>query len=319
MHIESPKRLDGIVAKLEAEGLMTDYLVPVPITEAMALTVHDKAYLASLRVMGEGRLDMDTYVHPETFGLALLAAGGAVAAARHAEASGSSAVALVRPPGHHAGPDHGGGFCYLNNIAIAAKDLLTRLERVAILDYDAHHGNGTEEVFLRDPRVLYVSTHQYGIFPGTGAAEVIGEDEGRGYNVNIPFPAKAGDSSYEAAYQALIDPIVRRFRPSAILVSFGVDAHYKDTIASLTLSSPGYVRLAGSSLDLAKELCGGRIAFILEGGYHPTAISEVVAATLARAVGREIHLQYNEVFDRNERGRDAVDKARSIHRKLWGL
>jgi acetoin utilization deacetylase AcuC-like enzyme len=319
MHVESAKRLEAIVAKLEAEGLLTDYLVPVPITDAMATGVHGKEYLGLLRSLTEGRLDMDTYVHPETYQLALLAAGGAVAAGRQAEVSGTPAVALVRPPGHHAGPDHGGGFCYLNNVAIAARDLLQRVPRVAILDYDAHHGNGTEEVFLADPRVLYVSTHQYGIFPGTGAAEVVGEGEARGHTVNIPFPAKAGDSSFEAAYLTLVDPIVRKFQPSVILVSFGVDAHYKDPITSLTLSSPGYVRLAGWTLELAKEVCGGRVAFVLEGGYHPTAISEVIAAVLARLHGRDIHLQYTEVLDSTERGREAVDRARGVHRRFWGV
>src|SRR3990172_3498397 len=156
---------------------------------------------------------MATYAPAEPSPRALLAAGGAVTAARHAEVTGTPAIALVRPPGHHAGKDHGGGFCYLNNIAIAAHDLLLRVPRVAILDYDAHHGNGTEELFLGDPRVLYISTHQYGIFPGTGAAEVLGEGPARGHMVNIPFPAKAGDSSYDLAYRMLIEPMVREFKP----------------------------------------------------------------------------------------------------------
>jgi len=318
-HAESPKRLEAIVAKLEAEGLMPDYTVPAPAPEDLVLSVHDRDYVDLLRNMGEGYLDMDTYVHRETFALALLSAGGAITAARSAEASGKPAVALVRPPGHHAGLNHGGGFCYLNNVAIAAVDLLKRVPRVAILDYDAHHGNGTEEIFIGDPRVVYVSTHQYGIFPGTGAAEVIGEGEARGHIVNIPFPARAGDTSFEAAYRVLVDPVVRQFKPSAILVSFGIDAHYKDPITSLTLSSPGYVRLADWTLDLAREVCGGRIAFVLEGGYHPLAISEVVAGVVSATAGRSLHLQYGEVYDQNERGRDAVEKSRSLHRDYWDL
>src|SRR5206468_467314 len=155
--------------------------------------------------------------------------------------------ALVRPPGHHAGPDYGGGFCYLNNVAVAAAEQAAAGRKVAILDYDAHHGNGTRDIFADSSSVLYVSTHQFGIYPGTGPAEDVGTGEGRGFTVNIPFTAGCGDASYRAAADSIIEPILTAVRPDVILVSLGIDAHYRDPLTSLTLSSPAYVDLMSRS------------------------------------------------------------------------
>lgn len=318
-HVESPERLEAIVQKLEGQGYMEDYTVPEPASRAHLEATHTKSYVDLVESFGEGYLDTDTAIHPDTFRFARLAAGGAVAAALGSAEAGRPSFALIRPPGHHAGPDYGGGFCYLNNVAIAANVLRQSLPRVAILDFDAHHGNGTSDVFATSRDVLYVSTHQEGIFPGTGAAEYVGEGPGEGFTVNIPFPARSGDASFELAFREVIEPIVRQFLPEAVLVSLGVDAHYKDPLTGLALSSPGYAWLAERSLALASTAAHGRIAFALEGGYHRPALAEVVAATVALFRGESAHLQYRDVHDRGGRGADAVRRAKGALAAHWDL
>jgi len=318
-HVEAPERVGAIVQKLEALDLLRDYAVPEPAGRAQIEAVHRKTYVDLVEGFGEGFLDTDTAIHPDTVTYARLAAGGAVAAALATAESHRPAFALVRPPGHHAGPDYGGGFCYFNNVAIAAKALLQRLPRIAILDFDAHHGNGTSDVFAAARDVLYVSTHQWGIYPGTGPVDFVGEGRGEGYTVNLPFPARTGDATYELAFREVIAPIVRQFLPEAILVSFGSDAHYKDPLTGLALTSPGYLWLAERTLDLAKSVAHGRVAFVLEGGYHLPALAEVMAGTVALFRGESIHLQFREKQDLRERGREAVKEAQRVQSKYWDL
>jgi acetoin utilization deacetylase AcuC-like enzyme len=318
-HVERPDRLRAIVERLETEGLLEDVRTAKSATTAELRRVHHKAFLDAFRTMGEGFLDPETGVHPGTWETARLAAGSVLAATRTAVSASAPAVALVRPPGHHAGPDHGGGFCYLNNVAVGAADVASKGLRVAILDYDAHHGNGTAEIFASDPRVLYLSTHQYGIYPGTGPAEDVGEGEGRGFTVNIPFPAAAGDASYAAARESIIEPIVDSFRPQVILISLGVDAHYRDPLTSLTLSSPGYVDLVRRAAERARRHCSGRLVIALEGGYHLQALAEVFAGVVAGLSGRQVELQLTDILDRDTRGREAIDATRRAHQDYWNL
>ena len=318
-HVESPQRIEAIVRKLDALHLLKDYVVPEPASRRQIESVHAAPYVDLVEGFGEGFLDPDTAIHPETYEFARLAAGGALAAALACAEAGRPALALVRPPGHHAGPDHGGGFCYFNNVAIAARALLQRLPRVAILDFDAHHGNGTEEVFTASRDVLYVSTHQYGIYPGTGAAESVGEGRGAGFTVNVPFPARVGDASFDLAFREVVDPIVRQFLPEAILVSLGGDAHYKDPLTQLSLSSKGYAALAEQTLVLAKSVAHGRVAFVLEGGYHLPALAEVVAATYALFRGESIHLQFKEGRDSVEKGKAVVERVKAVQGTYWDL
>lgn len=318
-HVESPERVEAIVQKLDRLGLLKDYVVPEPVPRAQVESVHRKSYVDLIESFGEGFLDPDTAVHPETYGFARLAAGGAVAAAIASAEAGRPALALVRPPGHHAGPDYGGGFCYFNNVAIAAKVLLPKVPRIAVLDFDAHHGNGTADIFAASPDILYVSTHQYGIYPGTGPAEAVGEGRGEGFTVNIPFPPRAGDGSFDRAFREVVEPIVRQFRPEAILVSLGADAHYKDPLTQLGLSSKGYVALAERTLALAGSAAHGRVAFVLEGGYYLPALAEVVAATYAQFRGESIHLQFKEGRDDAEKGREVVERVKAVHGAYWDL
>src|SRR6266571_5223540 len=174
LHVERPDRLRSIVSHLERAGLFNDVVRASPATVAEVKRVHRETYVEYFQALGEGLLDPETAVHPGTFDLALLAAGAVLQGTRSAVRDGRPTVALVRPPGHHAGPDYGGGFCYLNNVAIAAADQIAEGRRVAILDYDAHHGNGTRDIFADSASVLYLSTHEYGIYPGTGPAEGVG-------------------------------------------------------------------------------------------------------------------------------------------------
>jgi acetoin utilization deacetylase AcuC-like enzyme len=319
LHVERPDRLRSIVSHLEAAGLFADVERAPPATLAEAKRVHRDSYLEYFENLDEGRLDPETAVHPGTFDLALLAAGAVLHGTRSSVGTGRPSVSLVRPPGHHAGPDYGGGFCYLNNVAIAAADQVAAGRRVAILDYDAHHGNGTRDIFAGAASVLYVSTHEYGIFPGTGPAEDVGTGEGRGFTVNIPFSAGCGDASYVAAYERIVEPIVEQFRPDVVLVSLGIDAHYRDPLTSLVLSSPGYVELMTRSAALAARLCGGRFAVALEGGYHLDALGEVIAGVVARLRGRSTRLALSEDLDDNVRGRPAIEATIRAHERFWNL
>jgi acetoin utilization deacetylase AcuC-like enzyme len=318
-HVERPERLRSIVDRLKQEGLFGDVDKAPPATPADLGRVHQDTYLESFRNLGEGFLDPETAVHPTTFDIANLAVGAVLQATRVAMREDAPTVALVRPPGHHAGPDYGGGFCYLNNVAIAAADQATQGRRVAILDYDAHHGNGTRDVFAGSPDVLYLSTHQYGIYPGTGPAEDVGTGEGRGFIVNIPFTAGCGDASYLAAFDQLVEPILEQFRPEVVVVSLGIDAHYRDPLTSLSLSSPGYVELMTRSATLAKRLCRNRFVVALEGGYHLEALAEVIAGVVGRLQGRSVKLALSDILDAAGRGLGAIEATKRAHRPFWNL
>ena len=319
MHVERPDRLKAIVERLEREELFSDVRMPSPATLEELRRVHRTTFLEFFENVEEGFLDPETAVHPETWGIALLAAGATIQATREPVTAGRPTVALVRPPGHHAGPDYGGGFCYLNNVAAAAADPVSQGRRVVILDYDAHHGNGTSEIFADEAAVLYISTHQYGIYPGTGAAEDVGKGEGRGFNINIPFTAGCGDESFRLAFDEIVAPVVRQYKPNLILVSLGIDAHYRDPLTGLSLSSPGYVDLMTRSATLAHELCGDRLIASLEGGYPLQALAEVYAGVVARMSHRRVDLELTQLLDPKGKGRPGIDAAKRAHKEFWNL
>ncbi|RLF47650.1 MAG: histone deacetylase [Thermoplasmata archaeon] len=313
-HPERPERLAAIREWLiSVLGHEPSYVEPEIAKKDDLLSVHAEEYVSFVESF-DGLMDPDTYVHGDkTYRIALRAVGGALKAAEMALSS-TPTFALVRPPGHHATSLHGGGFCYFNNIAVAANRLMERY-KVAIVDIDAHHGNGTAEIFGDTDKVLYISTHEWGIYPGTGRAEDVGNADGEGFTVNIPMPHGSGDSSYSEALNRVILPIINEYKPHILLVSLGADAHYMDPLTSLTLSTAGYRSLALSLLSYANKSCKGRIAYMLEGGYHLDALAEVVGGII---IGDErAPMTYTEVYDGECRARDAIEKVLSVHSQYW--
>ncbi len=283
-HPEHAGRLEAITAGLEQTGLL-DRLTRVPAlpaTEEEIARVHTQAYIRQVRRVAEqggGHLDPDTYVVTRSYAAALLAAGGLQKLTRAVlDGEIDNGFALVRPPGHHATTGRGMGFCLFNNIAVAAQDALTHpgVERVMIVDFDVHHGNGTQDVFETNPGVLFISAHQSPHYPGTGRVDEIGRGAGRGTTVNIPLPAGAGDAGYAATLEEIVWPIARRYDPQLVLVSAGFDAHWSDPLAMMRLSLPGYAQMARELVAMAQELCDGRLVFTLEGGYDLVVLSNAV-------------------------------------------
>ncbi|MBN1201207.1 MAG: histone deacetylase [Anaerolineae bacterium] len=274
-HPENAARLAAVEQHLEQANL-TDQLVKLeiaPATDEDVLAVHSPAYLAQLDAMTgrSGLLGLDTYLAPRSYKIARLAAGGvlrAVDAVMCGDAD--NALAAIRPPGHHATPFNGMGFCLLNNVAVAARyaQRVYGVERVLIVDYDVHHGNGTQDVFYTEPTVLYISTHQWPLYPGTGAVQDTGSGPGAGYTINVPLPPGVGDKGYAGVFEQLVWPAAQRFDPGLVLVSAGFDAHWADPLAHMRLSLAGYDHLTRELLALASALCEGRIVFVLEGGYN---------------------------------------------------
>jgi acetoin utilization deacetylase AcuC-like enzyme len=232
--------------------------------------IHDADYVSLIRETA-GRavaLDPDTYTSPDSYEAARLAAGAAVSAVEHVLGHGGRAAAFVRPPGHHAERNRAMGFCLFNSIAIAAAHArASGVDRVAIVDYDVHHGNGTQGSFYADDSVLFVSSHQYPYYPGTGAAADIGTGAGRGFTVNLPMAAGGTDADFELVYSRVAIPILRAFKPQLILVSAGFDAHVDDPLGGMRLTAPYFERLNALLAQVADECCGGKLVAVTEGGY----------------------------------------------------
>jgi len=292
-HPERPERVEVIRYALEKAGWWQPYphLNPLEIPQKVLQAVHTPTFLARLeQVCRRGQhYDMDTYTTPESWELALNAAGGAIALATSVwVGSARRGFALTRPPGHHATRDQAMGFCLLNNVALAAQYLIQEegAQRLAIVDVDLHHGNGTQDIFYHRKDVFYFSTHQYPHYPGTGSLDEMGEGEGVGYTANFPLPPFSGDKAFQVIMEELLLPLLHRYQPEMILVSYGFDPHWRDPLGSLLLSAGGFYSLVKALTAWADEHCEGRIAVFLEGGYDLEAARVCSLAVVAALLNK---------------------------------
>lgn len=294
-HPENRRRLDRIAQHLSTSGLLSrlTQLDARDATPEEIGLVHRPEYIEEVRrasCQSDSWLDPDTYLGPDSYAAAVRAVGGVLSAVDSVMlGSCCRAFALVRPPGHHAVANRAMGFCLFNNVAVGARysQRTYGLQRALIIDWDVHHGNGTQDAFYEDPSVLYVSTHQYPFYPGTGHWQETGRGRGDGYTVNVPLPAGVGDTGYAAVFREVIVPAARRFRPQLILVSAGYDTHWADPLGMQLVSVAGFAGMTRTVKELADELCEGRLVLSLEGGYNLQALAASVAATFAVLLGDE--------------------------------
>ena len=291
--VEAPERFPAALAGAEEAGragVRVEWRPCDPADRDVLAGVHAPAYLDHLKDLsaaGGGFLSLDTGLDGDSWDVARLASGAAVGAVESA-LSGEAAFAIARPPGHHAGRATGMGFCLLNHAAVAAEFARSRgVRRVAILDWDVHHGNGTQDIFYEDGEVLYLSAHQSPFYPGTGWAEEVGEGEGRGTTVNVPLPAGSGEGVYAAAFSRVFLPVLREFGPALILISAGYDAHKNDPLGGMALEDASFGRFAAALASVAREIGASPPALVMEGGYNLGALKGGVAATILGIEGEE--------------------------------
>ena len=324
LHPERPERVAAMLemaANLKRPDLLP--LAPRAATLDELQLCHDPDYVATVaRTAGCPRTDFDpdTHASQATFATAALAAGGVLTAAEAVlDGAAHNAFAIVRPPGHHARPDQAMGFCFFNNVAVAAQFLVARrgLARVLILDWDVHHGNGTQEAFYNSDKILYISTHQYPFYPGTGFFDEIGEGPGAGFTLNVPIPAGFGDAEYLRIFDDVLMPVARRFNPEFVLISAGFDCHYRDPLGGMRVTADGFAAMARRLKRLAAECCGGRVVAALEGGYDLDALEES-----GRGVIDELGRDDDESVasaDTGARAIPLIQRAKYFHQQHWKL
>ncbi len=295
-HPERPPRLEAArratASRAAAHGAVFQAVSPRDATDDELARTHAAAYIEHLaRLAGtQASIDVDTYISPSSVAAARRAAGGSLALVDAILSGGVGAptrgVALLRPPGHHATPSTGMGFCLLNNVAIAAHHALASgLKRVAIIDFDVHHGNGTQDIFFGDERVLFVSIHQAPFYPGTGDADEVGAGDGRGYTINVPLEGGAHDAVYAAAFQEIVEPALGRFEPQLVLISAGYDAHMRDPLGGMHLTDQAFGAMTQSLVRSAEQTADGRVGLFLEGGYDLAAIEASLGASIDALLG----------------------------------
>ncbi len=321
LHPENKERLISIISHLKKTGMLDrlNLITPRQAELNELQYIHAREYIEKVKRCSALKipLDADTILSKDSYDAAVLAAGGAITAVDSVLGTHENAFALVRPPGHHATPGKGMGFCLFNNVAIAARHAQKKaLKRVLIVDWDVHHGNGTQEAFYEDPSVLYFSTHQYPHYPGTGWLDEVGKGEGEGYNINVPLPAGTDDSGFIAAFEEILVPVACEFHPDIVLVSAGMDAYADDGLAQMKMSADGFGVLASIVKSIAKENCGGRLAAALEGGYNLVLLDRSVAAVLDVFTGKEpqhlISAPYQKI-------RERLEQVKKVQSQFWHL
>lgn len=322
-HPESPERaevMDAVAAEWRGRG--GEVVAPREASREQLARVHAPEHL---RRMGEAAgisvaLDPDTYTSPDTYEVALLSAGAAVDAVERVMGGGHKrAFVLSRPPGHHAEHDRAMGFCFFNNVAVAAAHARALgATRVAIVDYDVHHGNGTQHIFEHDPDVLYISTHQFPYYPGTGAADEVGFGAGAGRTVNVPLELGATDEDFRLVFEQVVVPVLRQFAPDVLFISAGFDAHERDPLGQMRVTTPGFAAMTAALRQVAEECCDGRLVAVAEGGYDLRALREcyrtvidVLSADTAPAVA------WPACPVASPRGRAAVTQVKAAQTQYW--
>ena len=323
-HPERPERadvFDAIAARWRERGV--EVVAPRAATSEHLLRVHDEAHLRRI-AQTAGRataLDPDTYTSPESYDVALLAAGACIdAVERVMSGAHRAAFALIRPPGHHAERDRAMGFCHFNNAAVAAAHARAAgARKVAIVDYDVHHGNGTQHIFEADPHVLYVSTHQYPYYPGTGAAGEVGRGGGSGFTVNLPFEVGAVDEDYRIAFTRIVVPVLRQFEPDLMIVSAGFDAHQRDPLGGIRLTTEAFGAMTAELRGVAEECCRGRIVAAVEGGYDLQALGASLDAAIDALHGPPRAAEWPTSGIASTRGEETVAATRAAIAPFWNV
>ena len=286
-HVERPERLHAIKKLLMGDDILkqVEIIKATQATVEDVILVHPRNYYDRVEaavMAGGARLDPDTYATPGSLAVALEGLGGLLQITEAVlNDKADNGFAIVRPPGHHARPDEAMGFCLFANIAIAAEKARQQdgIDNILIMDFDVHHGNGTQEIFYDDPNVIYMSTHQWPLYPGTGALEETGAGDAKGTTINIPLPAGTGDEDYLTVFQKILTPIALDFNPDLIFISAGYDAHWMDPIAGMNLSATGFAAIVKEILLWAKQCTNNKVVALLEGGYHADALAHAVLTT----------------------------------------
>ncbi|HEY1910878.1 MAG TPA: histone deacetylase [Vicinamibacterales bacterium] len=323
-HPERPERAEAMAAVVERwKDRGTEVVAPREATFEQLARVHDDGYLRRMaEVAGRSlSLDADTYTSPESYEVARLAAGAAIDAVERVMGdSHTAAVAVVRPPGHHAERDRAMGFCLFNNVAVAAAHARAQgAARVAIVDYDVHHGNGSQHIFESDPHVLYVSTHQFPYYPGTGAADEVGHGTGRGFTVNLPMEIGAVDADYQLVFAKVVSPILLQFEPDLVIVSAGFDAHERDPLGGMRLTTPAFAAMTRELRAVADECCRGRIVSVTEGGYDLQALAASLDAVIDQHAASAESAAWPSSSVAPSRGETTVTQLRPILAPFWTI
>ncbi len=324
-HPERAQRIDRLLVLADracGHGVIVQPAVRCA-TEAELALAHEPSYVDAI-LSAAGRdvmLDPDTFMSPESCDVARYAAGGVLDLVdRVMSGELDNAFAAVRPPGHHAESDRAMGFCLFNNIAVAAAYAAKRhgVERVLIVDWDVHHGNGTQQIFWDDPGIMFVSLHQFPFYPGTGSAEETGGEAAAGRTVNIPMTGGFGDAEYAAAFRRVVAPVARAFAPGLVLVSAGFDAHAADPLGGMRVSADGFDAMAAEVLDVARESAGGRCVAVLEGGYDLDALGECVERVLGRMQSPDLP-RPSGPRGGEERFAPVLARVRAAHAGFWNI
>lgn len=328
-HPERKERLIATMELLEETGALKELtcIAPKKAITGQIEYVHDASYVEEVRMRcqsGGGMLDLDTVLSQDSYEVALRASGGVLSAVDTVMDELKSVFALIRPPGHHAEASHGMGFCIFNNVAIATRyaQKQHKLKRILIVDWDVHHGNGSQDIFYDDASVLYFSIHQSPFYPGTGSVDEIGADDGKGFTVNVPLPGGIGDAGYTYVFNEILIPIALEFRPELILISAGQDAHFADPIGGMSLTAKGFGRLASIVKSIANSTCEGRIVAALEGGYDLTALSYSVLSILNSLGDLSMGIKEPMAAPKDELSgqvREKVKEVKEAQKECWGV